>query len=231
MRISVIGCGAMGSIYAGYLAESGNEVIAIDTWKEHLSAINKNGLTIQGPNNTRTITNIKASNDFALTKDSDLFVIATKTSQVQNATQSLSKFVTDKSLVLTIQNGLGSGSRVAQYIKKSNILLGIADGFGASIIAPGHIHHNAMKLIRFGEMQPNDINRVTQISKVWSKAGFTTKVFEDINQLVWEKFICNVTFSAPCTVYNCTLGELMNTPNLWAGLPCYLITKGKNNQK
>ena len=64
MRISVIGCGAMGSIYAGYLAESGNEVMAIDTWKEHLSAINKNGLTIQGPDNTRTITNIKASNDF-----------------------------------------------------------------------------------------------------------------------------------------------------------------------
>ena len=216
MKISVIGCGAMGSIYAGYLADAGNEVIAIDTWKEHLFEINKNGLTIEGPNNKKIIKNIKASNNFALAQGSDLFIIATKTSQVRNATKNLSKFTNNLSPVLTIQNGLGSGENVAQYIKKTNIILGVADGFGASIIEPGHIHHNAMNLIRLGEMEPRDMYRVNEISQVWSKAGFTTKTFEDINQLVWEKFICNVTFSAPCTVYDCTLGELMATPSLWA---------------
>ena len=40
--------------------------------------------------------------------------------------------------------------------------------------------------------------------------GFKTKVFADIELLIWEKFICNVTFSAPCAVYNCTLGQLKN---------------------
>ena len=216
MKISVIGCGAMGSIYAGYFAEAGNEVIAIDIWEEHLFEINKNGLIIESPNNKKTIKNIKASKNFTLTQDSDLFIIATKTSEVKKVAKTLSNFVKDDSPVLTIQNGMGSANDVALYIKKSNVIIGVADGFGASIIAPGHIHHNAMKLIRLGEMEPKNMSRVVQLSQVWSKAGFVTKAFEDINQLMWEKFICNVTFSAPCTVYDCTLGELMSSPNLWA---------------
>ena len=49
-------------------------------------------------------------------------------------------------------NGLGAGDRIAQHMKTDNVLLGVAEGFGASIKAPGHIHHNAMRLIRIGEL-------------------------------------------------------------------------------
>ena len=51
---------------------------------------------------------------------------------------------------------------------------------------------------------------------MWQAAGFNARAFEDINQLIWEKFLCNVTFSAPCTVFNCTVGELMANPVWWA---------------
>ena len=39
--------------------------------------------------------------------------------------------------------------------------------------------------------------------------------YEDIDQLIWEKFICNVTFSAPCTVFGSTIGEVMSDPHAW----------------
>ena len=39
MKIAVIGVGAMGSVYAGLLANAGHEVWAIDLWQEHLAAI------------------------------------------------------------------------------------------------------------------------------------------------------------------------------------------------
>ena len=45
MKIAIIGCGAMGSVYAALLADAGNEVWAIDTWQEHIDAIKKNGIT------------------------------------------------------------------------------------------------------------------------------------------------------------------------------------------
>ncbi|GIT49070.1 MAG: hypothetical protein Ct9H300mP14_09980 [Gammaproteobacteria bacterium] len=56
-------------------------------------------------------------------------------------------------------------------------------------------------------------DRVQRVAAVWQEAGFKVKAFEDINQLIWEKFICNVTFSAPCTVFERTLGEIMSDPS------------------
>ena len=47
MKIAIIGCGAMGSVYAALLADSGNDVWAIDTWEEHISAIKSNGLGLR----------------------------------------------------------------------------------------------------------------------------------------------------------------------------------------
>ena len=58
-------------------------------------------------------------------------------------------------------------------------------------------------------------DRLLLLEKIWLQAGFKVKAFEDITQLIWEKFICNVTFSAPCTVFNKTIGELMSDPALW----------------
>ena len=33
--------------------------------------------------------------------------------------------------------------------------------------------------------------------------------------MIWEKFLCNVTFSAPCAVFDVTVGELMANPETW----------------
>ena len=48
MKIAVVGAGAMGSVYAGLLASAGNEVWAIDTWREHIDAIRARGLRSRG---------------------------------------------------------------------------------------------------------------------------------------------------------------------------------------
>lgn len=96
-----------------------------------------------------------------------------------------------------------------------NVLLGVAGGFGASMVGPGHAHHNGMELIRVGEMNGGMTDRLQRVAKVWTDAGFAARAFSDIHQLVWEKFICNVTFSAPCTVFGCTIGEVMDNPERW----------------
>ena len=80
---------------------------------------------------------------------------------------------------------------------------------------PGHVHHSAMKLIRIGEMRGGLSNHLEKLAELWRGAGFNVKAFEDIDQLIWEKILCNVTFSAPCTVFDCTAGELMGNPARW----------------
>ena len=120
-------------------------------------------------------------------------------------------------LVLSIQNGLGAGARIARHMPIGNVLLGVADGFGASMKGPGHVHHNAMKLIRLGEMAGGLTDRLAGLEALWLGAGFTARAFADIHQLIWEKFLCNVTLSAPCTVFDCTVGDLMAKPE-WRGI-------------
>lgn len=216
MKISVIGIGAMGSIYAALMAQSGHEVCAIDTWVEHINEIKMNGLRIEGASGDRIVQNISVSTDIQISKNSNLYIISTKSSHVESVAKELSSFIKAGQIVLTIQNGLGSAERVAKYINPENIIIGVAEGFGASVIKPGHVHHNAMKLIRLGEMKKVSMKRVEELSKVWMAAGFKTKAFSDINRLMWEKFISNVTFSGPCAVFACTLGELISTPYQWS---------------
>ncbi len=215
MKISIIGGGAMGSIYAALMAGGKNEITLIDSWAEHINTIKTKGLKVKGASGKRLIHNINASTDINEAKGSELYIISTKTSQVREVASQLKNFVKDGEQILTIQNGLGSGDEVAKYLNPKNIFIGVAEGFGASVMAPGQVHHNSMKLIRIGEMIEEDFSRVKELTKLWTKSGFKAKAFEDINQLVWEKFICNVTFSGPCTVFEITLGELMSIPEYW----------------
>ena len=232
MKIVIVGAGAMGSVYAALLADSGNEVWAIDLWQEHLDAINDHGLQVSGASGERTVRNIQTSTRAADAGPCDLVVIATKASAVGAAARSLASNLTDDTLVLTIQNGLGAGERISQNLDSANILLGVAGGFGASVPEPGHVHHNGMELIRLGEMQGGISERLERVAKVWQDAGFNVKTFADINQLIWEKFICNVALSGAAAAFDRTLGEVMDDPVTWEiakklGLEAYRIGKAK----
>ena len=216
MKILVMGVGAMGSIYAALLADAGHEVWAVDTWAEHVEAINSNGLRLEGASGDRVVTSIRAAVDVSEVGSCDLCLIATKASGVGPAARAAASAIRTSTPILTIQNGLGAGERIARHIATDNVLLGVAEGFGASMKGPGHAHHNSMKLIRIGELGGGLTPRLKQIESVWQEAGFNVKAYENITQLVWEKFLCNVTFSAPCTVFHETVGELMATPDHWA---------------
>ena len=214
-KIAIIGAGAMGSIYAVMMAEAGHEVWAVDSWKDHVDIINATGLRLEGPNGNRMVNSIRATSRIEDAGACDLYVIATKANAVGEAAHGVASVMRPDSLVLTIQNGLGAGDRIAAHMATDKVLLGVADGFGASMRGPGHAHHNAMRLIRLGEINGGITSRLQRIESLWQEAGFTARAFEDITQLIWEKFVCNVTLSAPCTAFDCNVGALMANDEAW----------------
>ena len=214
-RIGVIGTGAMGSVYAVMMAEAGHDVIAIDSWQDHVDTINAHGLRLSGVSGDRHAAGITAAISLDGTAPCDLYIIATKAAHVGDAARAVAKVMLPDSLVLTIQNGLGAGERIGGHMPTGNVLLGVAEGFGASMVAPGHAHHNAMKLIRLGEMDGGMTDRLSDLESLWQTAGFSARAFPDIIQLIWEKFVCNVTLSAPCTAFDCHIGALMENAEGW----------------
>lgn len=214
MKIAIVGCGAMGCVYAGLLASAGHEVWAVDAWRDHIDAIRTHGLWLEGISGDR-IVRIQATTDAADVGTSDLVIIATKIMPVEPAATAARALVGSNTVVLSIQNGLGGPDISARILGRERVLVGVVGGFGASMKGPGHAHHNGMELVRLGEFAGPITPRLEHVAEVWRSGGFKVKCFDDIDQLVWEKLICNVTYSGPCSVMDRTIGEVMNDPDAW----------------
>jgi 2-dehydropantoate 2-reductase len=212
VKIAIVGTGAMGSVYAGLLAKAGHEVWAIDTWQEHLDVIARSGLSVTGASGSFVVDGLQTGRTPQDSGPSDLWVIATKAQQVEEVAAAIAPLLRSDSVVMAFQNGLGSGERVARHISRDHILLGIAEGFGSANPRPGHVYHEGMRLIRIGEMEGGLTARVLEVERVWREAGFNVKAFSDVRVMIWEKFLCNVTLSAPCAAFDVTVGELMANP-------------------
>jgi 2-dehydropantoate 2-reductase len=215
MKIAVVGTGAMGSVYAGLLGKAGHEVWAIDTWPEHIDAIAASGLAVSGASGSYVVDNLHVGRVPCDAGSCDVWVIATKAADVDGAAAAIAPLLLPDSVVMAFQNGLGAGERVARRIPDAHIVIGIAEGFGSSIPEPGHVHHEGMRLIRIGEMNGGLTDRIRQIERAWLDAGFNVRAFADVHLMIWEKFLCNVTLSASCAVFDVTVGELMANPEAW----------------
>lgn len=215
MKIAIVGTGAMGSVYAALLAQGGNEVWAIDLWDEHLDAIAANGMVISGASGSKVVPGIRVGRDPSDAGECDLWVIGTKAADVAAATEAVLPVLTPDAMVMAFQNGLGAGERVAAHVPEEQVIVGIAEGFGSSMQGPGAVHHNGMRLIRIGELHGGITDRVRRVEDVWRASGFNVKAFEDIQLMVWEKFLCNVTLSAPTAAFDMTVGELMASDEAW----------------
>jgi 2-dehydropantoate 2-reductase len=203
----------MGSVYAALFASAGHEVWAIDRWREHVEAMRKNGLRVEGASGDRTV-KLNATTEPREAGPCDLVVLATKAMHVAQAAQALKPLLKNDTPVLSIQNGLGGPDTAASILGKERVMVGVVGGFGASMRAPGHAHHNGWELVRLGEFGGPITERLKKVEEVWRGAGFRVKVFDDIDQLVWEKLLCNCAYSGPCAIAECTIGEVMADPDL-----------------
>ena len=225
-KIAIVGTGAMGSVYAALFASAGHEVWAIDRWREHVDAMRAHGLRLEGASGERTV-RVHATTDFNEPGPCDLVVLATKAMHVATAAECLAPLLKPGTPVLSIQNGLGGPETAARVLGRDRVMVGVVGGFGASMKGPGHAHHNGMELVRLGEFGGPITPRLKEVEETWRGAGFRVKVFDDIDQLVWEKLICNCALSGPCAVSDMTTGEVMADPDM-AGISAACATEAFN---
>ncbi len=215
MKIAIIGVGAMGSVYAALLASGGHEVWAVDVWQAHVEAMREKGLRVEGASGDRTV-RINATMNPADVRDADLVIIATKDDGVDGAARAALAMAKPEAPILTIQNGLGSADRVAEIVGSNRIMMGVVGGFGASMKGPGHAHHNGMEFLRLGEMNGGLTDRLEAVAEAWRAGSFKVLTFDDILKMVWEKLICNCTYSGPCAISHLTIGQVQANPSAWS---------------
>jgi len=215
MKIGIVGSGAMGSVYGGILGEGGNEIWLLDVWKAHIDAIRADGIRVQGASGDRTV-RVNATLDAKEAGPCELVIVSTKGYDTEAGVRNAAPMIGPDTLVLTLQNGLGNAEKMESLIGPKNLLVGIAGGFGGSVVGPGHVHHNAWEAINIGEFQGVITPRLNGVVAVWANAGFKAKAFDDIQSLVWSKLLGNVGFSPVCTMTQQRMGEVIANPSSWA---------------
>ena len=120
MKVAVVGCGAMGSVYAALLGHAGHEVWAIDNWKDHIDAIKAKGLRLEGASGEHTV-RINATTNPADAGPCELVILATKAMHVEQAAKSMQPLLGKDSVVLSIQNGLGGPETWTDYCAVESI--------------------------------------------------------------------------------------------------------------
>ena len=231
MNIAVQGCGAMGSIYAALFCAAGHSVWVISRNTEHMAAAKRTGLRVSGASGDRIVTPTVV--DELPDTPIDLLILAVKAGSVADVAAGCQGSMAHISRVVTIQNGLGSADTVAELLGSEKLAVGIAQGFGASLVAPGHVHHNDMKAIRLGTYGDLPLASIEELASLWRQVGFDTEAVHDIVSAQWEKLICNVAYSAPCALTGLTVGEAMLDDALGpitqeAALEAYAVARALN---
>src|SRR5215472_14029048 len=142
MKVCIIGCGAVGSLFAAHLAKAQEvEVWAYDLWREHIEAIRKNGLRLSGA--AEFTTRLNATTNARELPRCDYGIVATKAIHTASAIAQTAHAFDDNSAVCSVQNGVGNEEIIADHVKF--VIRGTTFPAGHPI-GPGHIGLDPLSL-------------------------------------------------------------------------------------
>lgn len=189
LRVCIIGCGAVGSLFAAHLAKQGEaEIWAYDVWKEHIEAINKNGLRLSGAADFTA--KLHASSDAVELPRCDYGIVATKAIHTRNAISQAVRAFDESSAVCSVQNGVGNEEIIAEHVKY--VIRGTTFPAGHPI-APGHIGFDIAGDTWIGPFEPTNtpISKVEELAGLMTRSGMNTIPLKDARGAQWTKLIFN----------------------------------------
>jgi 2-dehydropantoate 2-reductase len=212
MKIAVVGAGAMGSLFGGLLAASGEDVILIDIWREHVEAINAGGLRIGGPEGSRIIS-VKATSDPSSVGPVDLIIIFVKSYDTLNATRDALPMVNEDTVFLSLQNGLGNIEKITEAAGSDRVIPGTT-AHGCTLMGPGEIVHAGRGPTIIGELDGRITGRVKDIRDALVRAGIETEISGNIRGALWSKVLVNVGINPLTALKGVRNGELTDDPEI-----------------
>jgi 2-dehydropantoate 2-reductase len=211
VRIAVIGCGAIGSLYAAHLARvPGVQVWAVDPWSEHTEAMNARGLRVTGL--ADFVATVHARTDGSSLPTCDFGLVATKAPHTRAAIEGARAAVANAAVV-SVQNGLGNEEVIAGLVPR--VIRGSIVTAGA-IAAPGVVRYDAPGDSWFGpfEPRPASMGEVEQLARLLTDGGLRTHALKDARGPQWTKVIFNAATSPLAALTGLSVGRVCTDTGL-----------------
>ncbi|MDS0525993.1 2-dehydropantoate 2-reductase [Clostridium sp. SHJSY1] len=209
MRITIIGAGAMGNLFGGYLSLE-NEVYMIDVNKHIIDSINHNGINIFEKKLQRTINyKVQALIDTSNIGEMDLVIMFVKNIYTISALESNRSLFGENTLVMSLQNGAGNDRDLEKFIKKENILIGTTE-HNCRNLGEGKISHDAIGVTNIGMIIYNE-EKLSKIEKVFKECNIETKIYENIQEIIWRKLFINMSLNSITAILRCKVGYIYDS--------------------
>lgn len=214
MQISIIGTGAMATLFAARLSEVA-EVSMIGSWSEAIETIRASGITIDGDSCCHEVHTAYHPDDAPA---ADLALVLTKAYKTVKASEVAAKTIKPDGLALTLQNGLGNIEILSEQVGRDRAMQGVTMQ-GATLLGPGRIRTSGRGATHLGYVPielaaPRDFaveHRAYDISALFNSAGLKSHVTADIDGLVWGKVIINAAINPLTAILRVPNGTLVES--------------------
>ena len=223
MRVCVVGCGAVGSLFAANLAQLDDvEVWAYDLAREHVDTINANGLRLSGA--ADVVGRLRATADPGELPPCDFGIVATKAMHTSSATAATAHAFAN-GCVASVQNGIGNEEAIAKHVER--VIRGTTFPAGR-LLEPGHVQWDVKGDTTFGpfEQRPAPLSEVERLAEACTRAGMPASAVPDARGPQWRKVIFNAATNPLGALTRLTHGRVCERPDLRA-LVTGLVDEGK----
>jgi 2-dehydropantoate 2-reductase len=209
VRICIVGCGAIGGLYAAHLAQLTElEVWAYDTSREHVEAINRDGLRITG--HASLVGRVRATTDPGGVPACALGIVAVKGMFTASAIAATAAVFADGA-VCSVQNGIGNEEVIAEHVPA--VMRGVTLP-AARVEAPGVIHMDGAGTTWIGPFEPRPAaaDEVERLGRLLNESGMETRAVADARPAQWTKLLFNCATNPLCALTGLTHGQLCDLP-------------------
>jgi 2-dehydropantoate 2-reductase len=223
MRICVVGCGAVGSLFAATLAQLDDvDVWAYDLAEEHVAAINEGGLRLSGAGDL--VGRLRATSDADELPACDFGIVATKCMHTEAAIRSAAHAFAGGA-VCSVQNGVGNEEVIAEHVER--VIRGTTFPAGR-VLGPGHVQWDVKGDTTLGpfEPRPAPMDAIERLADACTGAGMPTRAVADARGPQWRKVIFNAATNPIGALTGLTHGRVCERPDL-RRLVSGLVDEGK----
>ncbi|MDM8000651.1 MAG: 2-dehydropantoate 2-reductase [Dehalococcoidia bacterium] len=211
LNILVMGAGAVGSAVGGFLCLGGHRVTLVGR-DPHMTAIRERGLHIGGiwgqhhAQELRTFTSVAQ----VPRERFDLVLITTKSYDTRDAAREVLPLLSEDSLVISLQNGLGNVEAISEVVGQHRAVGGRLI-FGIEIPEPGQVEITvyADKVMLGSPWRKVDLARLEAVAAAFTEAGVPTEATLEIGQFIWGKVLYNCCLNPLSALLEVNYGELL----------------------
>ena len=216
MKIAMVGCGAAGSCFAGYLRKGGADITLVDMYKAHMDKIAADGLEfIIYPDTHYHLDGFKTAYNAGNIGTMDIVIFVTKATQLDAAVESAKPCIGPDTVVLSLINGLGNDDVLLKHFPANRILCG-SGALGTALKEPGCCISTevAGTLVHFGALENGPVTDKAgrHLAELFNAGGCRAEFNEDDRPNIWKKVIINCTVNTVCALLRLKIIEVAEDP-------------------